>query len=545
MKKKRHSLRALGIAAIVGLMSTGLSANSNKSTSDFVRVENGRFVHNSEDFFFVGSNFYRLSLSDRFYGQDKRVVSAGKASYPFVDDVFSGYKQKGIKVVRIWGFSCEGAGHGANPPLLTFQGARQLPVKLNEPAFEKLDYVIDSAGRHGIKLIMPLVNFEPEYCGMGWWVKQITGSNNQHDFYTDEKVWDAYTSYVRSVLERKNQFTGKAYREDPTIMAIEVANEPHTKDYYECKVTGLSESACMQRNMKDFGAGTLVYNWLTRISAFVKEVSPNHLVSTGEEGYLASLDSLAPECRGKHRWIHNGSKGVDFIRNASIANIDFLTVHLYPDNWNIPPSDLPWFKQCVIEHRANIARLNQKPIVLEETGFNSNPDGYGQKIYKDDRAYYLSYMLQATTRAGFAGTMVWQAAPLLSDGRAAEFDDFTFPVYEPFQTARIPTPEGHAILNQVSCMTDYASQELFDSCIGICPKGTTVNENRFGIDAEGNTCYLPRPSSSSNRPYPVCGADSIISDDKWGWSSNADDCLAHPVSSSQYQELGGCSCTVN
>jgi hypothetical protein len=35
-------------------------------------------------------------------------------------------------------------------------------------------------------------------------------------------------------------------------------------------------------------------------------------------------------------WINNGMKGVDFPLNARCAHLDYMTVHVYPDNWNVP-----------------------------------------------------------------------------------------------------------------------------------------------------------------------------------------------------------------
>jgi mannan endo-1,4-beta-mannosidase len=512
--------------------------------SEFVRVEDGRFKLGDEDFYFVGSNFYRLALADRFSGQDQRVVDAeGKARYPLVDEVFAGYARKGVKVVRLWGFACEGSrGHSIQPALMTKSGLATTPVQLNEEGFERLDYVIAAAGTHGVKLILPLVNFEHEYCGMEWWVENTVGSMNKHLFYTDPKVWEKFTSYVEQVLERKNPYTQRAYKDDPAIMAIEVANEPHTKDYYECTRTGLSEGECMSRNMKDFGSGSLVFDWLERITAFVKKVDSNHLVANGEEGYLASPDSLDPSCRDKHLWIHNGSKGTDYERNAALPTIDFLTTHIYPDNWNIPISELPWVQRCIIEHRAQIARKLGKPIVLEETGFNERPEAYGQKEYKLDRPYYISRMFRMATEAGYAGTMVWQAMPLLSNGRPADDDDFTFPIYQTVDGRDRITPEGYAVTLQIACMNQFVPKGLQSSCITVCPKGTQVDGGRLGVDPEGYRCYLPEALPVPPTPFPVCDNDSAQANG-WGWSKTEALCLAHPEAALQFPKFGGCSCT--
>lgn len=38
----------------------------------------------------------------------------------------------------------------------------------------------------------------------------------------------AFQAYIKMILTRKNTITGVVYSEDPTIMSLELANEPHT-----------------------------------------------------------------------------------------------------------------------------------------------------------------------------------------------------------------------------------------------------------------------------------------------------------------------------
>lgn len=512
-------------------------------SNEFVRVEGGRFKLGQEDFYFVGSNFYRLALSDRFSGADyKTSDSGGRTVYPFVDDVFDGYVKAGIRVVRLWGFSCEGAkGNSASPALITPRDLSNNPVTFQAESIDKLDYVIAAAAKRGIKIILPLVNFEHEYCGMEWWVENVTGQSDKHLFYTDSKVWDRFTSYTRALLERRNPYTGRTYKDEPGIMAIELANEPHTKDNYECsslKTGGDGKFLACQQGKP----GRLVYDWLVRFSEFVRSIDTKHLIAHGEEGYLASMEGLRPECQAKHQWIHNGSKGTDYALNATIPNIDFLTTHIYPDNWNIPISDLPWVKTCIFEQRASIARSVNKPIILEETGFNERPEAYGQKEYKLDRPYYLSRMLRMATEAGFAGTMVWQAVPLLRTGNPADDDDFTFP-FQILKDRRMEqTPEGAAMSFQVSCMKNFAPSGRYEHCISICPKGTLVDSERMGRDPENNRCYLPPEGVGIPvAPFPQCDNGSALPGG-WGWTQNEALCMAHPNSAAQFPSQGGCSC---
>ena len=39
----------------------------------------------------------------------------------------------------------------------------------------------------------------------------------------------AYQNYVKTVVTRRNTITGVLYRDDPTILAIELAANPHTR----------------------------------------------------------------------------------------------------------------------------------------------------------------------------------------------------------------------------------------------------------------------------------------------------------------------------
>lgn len=80
----------------------------------------------------------------------------------------------------------------------------------------------------------------------------------------------AYKNYVKTLLTRKNTITGVVYSEDPTVFAWELANEPATSADYEINL-GIKP-------------GSLVYNWLDEMSAFVKGLAPNHMVSTTQAG---------------------------------------------------------------------------------------------------------------------------------------------------------------------------------------------------------------------------------------------------------------------
>lgn len=71
-------------------------------------------------------------------------------------------------------------------------------------------------------------------------------------------------------------------------------------------------------------------DWLEEMSAFVKSIDNRHLVTIGLEGFYGPKSpkrlTVNPE-----DWASR--LGADFIRNSQIPNIDFASVHIYPDQW--------------------------------------------------------------------------------------------------------------------------------------------------------------------------------------------------------------------
>lgn len=65
------------------------------------------------------------------------------------------------------------------------------------------------------------------------------------------------------------------------------------------------------------------------MSAYVKSVDPNHLVTVGAEGFFgheSQYQDHNPKDWGKEM-------GQDFTMNHLGPNIDFASIHIWPDNW--------------------------------------------------------------------------------------------------------------------------------------------------------------------------------------------------------------------
>jgi mannan endo-1,4-beta-mannosidase len=133
---------------------------------------------------------------------------------------------------------------------------------------------------------------------MDVYTKQITGSANHDVFYTDSNVQAAYKSYISTFVGR--------YKNEPTILAWELANEPRCKGS-----SGISSGTCTT---------STVTSWIKSASAYIKSIDSNHLVAVGDEGFFNQP--------GAPTYPYQGSEGIDFTANLAVSTIDFGTFHV-------------------------------------------------------------------------------------------------------------------------------------------------------------------------------------------------------------------------
>lgn len=89
---------------------------------------------------------------------------------------------------------------------------------------------MSEAKKYKIRLILSLVNNWDAYGGKGQYVKWGNGAglnlSSDEDFFSDPTLRDYYKAHVKKVLTRVNTFTNTTYKDDPTIFAWELMNEP-------------------------------------------------------------------------------------------------------------------------------------------------------------------------------------------------------------------------------------------------------------------------------------------------------------------------------
>lgn len=310
MRKGIGILLLLCLALVPTLISAHQSADT---TSDFVTVEGTEFILNDQPFYYAGTNNYYFMYKSEL----------------MIDDVLENAAAMGLKVIRTWGFM-DGNSHDGYV-------MQPKPGIYDEDGFAQFDYAVWKAKQLGIRFVVPLVNYWNDFGGMQQYADWF-GLENKEEFYTDERAKQAYKNYVEHFINRTNPYTGLQYKDEPTIMSWQLANEP--------------------RNPLDTSGDTLLA-WADEMSAFIKSIAPNQLVSIGDEGFYNDGPSAPYE--------RSGYEGVDWLRLIELDNVDYATFHMYPDHWGTAGQAEEWGNEWIRDHVRD-AHAAGKPVVLEEFG---------------------------------------------------------------------------------------------------------------------------------------------------------------------------------
>ncbi|GLB36227.1 putative cellulase (glycosyl hydrolase family 5) [Lyophyllum shimeji] len=332
------------LPVLCALISTAVAAKS--VPKGFVTRKGSRFELDGKPFYFVGANSYWLPLL---------------TTQEDVENTFKEMQGVGVKVLRTWGFNAINATElaGATQSGLTYyQVWNSSDWTLNDgpQGLQRLDNVIATAGRYGIKVILAFTNNWVGYGGAELYINWIAGAGNTHDvFYTDPRIISSYQRYVKTIVDR--------YKNSSTIFAWELMNEAR------CLGDLPAGPHCVP------GSGTL-HTWYKRQSDFVRSLDPHHLITTGGEGHFYWKRPVGYWLNGTFvsDYNFNGQAGEDFDADMQLENIDFGTYHLYPQFW-YPELDTPdsnftiesWGSGWIKDH-ALAAKKAGKPVILEEFG---------------------------------------------------------------------------------------------------------------------------------------------------------------------------------
>jgi len=359
----------------------------------FVKTNGINFEINNKTFYFGGTNNYYINYKSK----------------KMIDDLFQNAVSMNIKVIRTWGFldvgemvgncqfnnNVDNIGQKDGIFYQYFDKSLNKPiVNESENGVQQLDYILYKARQCGIKIILPLVNNWSDFGGMQQYCRWIN-SYNHDDFYTNEILKNWYKNYANTLIQRTNRYTGIKYKDDTTIFAWELANEP--------------------RCTSDTSGNTLL-NWIREMSIFIKTLDSNHMVCVGDEGFFNYSYDDAQKYNTQNHWTYHGCNGVDANRIMDVPTIDFGTFHLYTADWG---TDDKWGDKWIIDH-ANLAKEKNKPMLFEEFGLKD----------KNIRSQVYERWLNLSTSNNLGGFLFWMLSGKQDDGSLyPDYDGYTLYTY--------------------------------------------------------------------------------------------------------------------
>ena len=369
------------------LLSASLAAQEH-----FVRVGDSRqLTLDGQPYYYIGTNAWYLPIlaSDGQGGDYRRLAAELNALCKL-----------GVRNLRIL------VGADGHPTARKVQPILQTaPGEYNDTLLVGLDRLLVEMGKRQMKAVLYLNNswsWSGGYTSYIHWSqgdeKEVVDTiewkqwcNHAALFAQDAEARHLFMRHVRAIVSRRNSLTGIPYADDPAIMAWQIGNEPRafselSKEYF--------------------------FRWIGEAAALIKQYDPNHLVSVGSEGMMGcELDM------NLYERIHRD------------PCIDYLTIHIWPQNWMwvergkvASKKQKPLMREqldavykkteAYIRLHTDVARDLGKPLVIEEFGYPRDGNSYdaGSSTIARD-AYYrfiLDHVVRSRDEGGvLAGVNFW------------------------------------------------------------------------------------------------------------------------------------------
>ena len=430
----------LAIALAMAGLATGRVTASAATTADSFATRCGiHFCLNGKEYYFAGTNTY-----DMFnYGSGSGTTDAEFIDKARIDAHFANLAADKVDVVRLWMFSHD-----------DWHGFEKTKGVYNEREFAQFDYLIASAKAHNLKLVPVFENYWEAYGGIDsrlQWEGLSGGQPGRAAFFDKARCpgcFTSYKNYVSYALNRTNTYTGVKYKDDPTIFAWDLMNEPR----YE------NQSAAENVN------GTTLRAWVDEMGAFVKGIDAKHLLGAGLEGHGTNYG-------------FGGDEGNPFVYVQQSPYLDYTSAHPYPtEAWaNLSLDQTKALIRAWINDSHNVVG---KPFFMGE--FN---------VHDVDRTVWWNAIYADFEAAGGDGSAFWWyqdhsvdgkfgvsvGAPELAAfrahaGRMAAKSGLTNPTTSPSPTATAsPTAAGPCSVHYV--LSDWGSS--FNGDVTIKNTGST------------------------------------------------------------------------
>jgi len=229
--------------------------------------------------------------------------------------------------------------------------------------FEEYDKVLDIAAKYGVYVIVTLTDCCCLGCEWGP-TEEAYFSKAPYCNLTDTSGLSSFKEYIKSVLLRENTINGKIYRDDTTILALDIVNEPALQIFTDSDLN----------------------TWLLELTSYIKTLDTKHLVTIGVDASRSLYNSDGPHYEA-----------------LNVPDLDFFSFH-----YNLPDYSIVSQHLDLIKFRTEKFISMGKPVVLEEFGVGS------QRVIDTEEEGTLNSWLQAYKQqldtvfsSGASGAMFW------------------------------------------------------------------------------------------------------------------------------------------
>ncbi len=349
--------------------------------AQFVTVKGNSFFIQNKKYIYTGTNYWygAYLYSDTKHNGKERVIH----ELDFL-------QKQGITNLRVM-VTSEG---DASYVYRIFPSLQPTQHVFNETILVGLDYLLFEMKKRNMKAIMVLNNNWEWSGGFGQYLEW-----NNYGVAPLPKTslwdWDAYCTYIakfytciscqqlyqatiEKIVNRVNTYTYIAYKNDPTIMSWELANEPRPMK---------------NEAIEDFKL------WIKNTAAYIKQLDKNHLVTTGSEGLIGCFNQ-----QELYTYIHN------------LQTIDYATIHIWPKTWqwykgitteqSTTDTTLQKTKNYIQTHVSILKKIN-KPLVIEEFGLHRDGNSFDSKRTTAHRDIYYKMVFEEIKKYNIAGYNFW------------------------------------------------------------------------------------------------------------------------------------------
>jgi mannan endo-1,4-beta-mannosidase len=391
----------LVLAVLIATLSLiAMPPGSSTAAAGFVERSGTQFTLNGNPFYVAGPNSHYL----------------GWGSRAEVDDLLQNAKAMNANVVRTimhsvigstdgttkatkWNWQSTGdtSNMGMHGAYIIYWDPATNSYAFNESTVNGLgrwDYVIQRAGQLGLKLNIALLDFWQWAGGVqqinSYYIPNYNMSSDSQRytfFFQDARTRQLYKDWVSLVLNRTNSLTGIKYKDDPTIFAWDLMNEP--------EVSSVS----------------LAQGWFQEMASYIKTIDTNHLVGTGSEGFFGGQAGSDPTTE-----------------SINAPAIDFQTWHTYPDYHGYASSAATTGVNLINQH-CQQAVANGRPVLFQEFAYANT--------HANQASVYQSWTDALHANNNCAGWLFWRL-----EGHVAPAPTGNFPAYDTTTPSVYPPDNG-------------------------------------------------------------------------------------------------------